>query len=366
MEENYQITRHSSMAVAQNAWIPPSSQHSMKALRIVEKPCPHDELRVQLSKCLTLVDLPVPKPTTGFLLVRIRAAAINPSDAANALGYFPHTTYPRIPGRDWAGIVMEANHPLCDKEVFGTSGRQIGFTLDGPSSEYCLVPEGGIVAMPQDLSFSQAATVGVPWTTAYLMLERAVVTADDIILVLGSSGAVGSAACQLSRARGCKVITAARTSTADINISNGSMVREEVEALTGHGGPSVVLDTVGDPKLMASALDLLRVGGRLAYISAPKSYQAQFSFDMRKLYRTEKSIIGCNSLQHSTEYMCKILQELAPGFRRHGPFKPIEASEIKEIGFEDALEAYRRLWERDVNCTRVHAQFERRVVIKMN
>ena len=219
--------------------------------------------------------------------------------------------------------------------------------------------------MPQDLSFSEAATIGVPWTTAYLMLKRAAVTADDVVIVVGSSGAVGSAACQLSRARGCKVITAARNSTADIDISKGTLECEEVETLTGRGGPSVVLDTVGDPKLMASALDLLRVGGRLAYISAPKSYQAQFSFDMRKLYRTEKSIIGCNSLQHTPDDMCKILQELVPGFTKGGPFQPIEASEITEIGFEDALEAYRRLWEKDVNYKHGNPQLKRRVVIIM-
>ena len=353
------------MAVTQDACTPPSNQNTMRALRIIEQSCPQNESRAQGSKCLTLVDLPIPRPTTGFVLVKIRAVAINPSDAANALGYFPHTTYPRIPGRDWAGIVIEGNHPLYGKRVFGTSGRQIGFTLDGPSAEYCLIPEGGIVAMPQDLSFSQAATLGVPWTTAYLMLKRAFVTVEDVVLVVGSSGAVGSAACQLARARGCVVITAARSSTVDIDISDGSMEREEVEALTERRGPSVALDTVGDPKLMASALDVLRIGGRLAYISAPKSYEAQFSFNMRKLYRTEKSIIGCNSLQHSTEDMCKMLQELVPGFGEDGPFKPIEPSEITEIGFEDAVEAYRRMWDRDVNCTHSHGQKKRRVVIKM-
>ena len=353
------------MAATQDMWIPSSSQHSMKALRIVHKPSSHDELDDQLSKCLTLIDLPVPRPTPGFTLIKIHAVAINPSDAANALGYFPHTTYPRIPGRDWAGIVVEPNHRLYGREVFGTSGRQIGFTLDGPSSEYCLVPDEGMVEMPQDLSFSQAATIGVPWTTAYLMLERAGVAADDDVLVLGSSGAVGTAACQLSRARGCRVITAARTSTADLDISKGSIERDKVETLTERRGPSVILDTVGDPNLMASALDLLRVGGRLAYISAPKSYQAQFSFDMRKLYRTEKSIIGCNSLQHSTEDMCKILQKVGLGFRNDGPFKPIETCEISEIRFDDVLEAYRKLWERDGDCKYDRLQMKRRVVIKM-
>ena len=219
--------------------------------------------------------------------------------------------------------------------------------------------------MPQDLSFAQAATVGVPWTTAYLMLERAVAAAEDVVLVVGSSGAVGSAACQLARSRGCKVITAARTSMADLDISNGCIEHEEVEALTKRLGPSVVIDTVGDPKLMASALELLRVGGRLAYISAPKTYQAQFAFDMKKLYRAEKSIIGCNSLQHSTEEMCQILQELALGFGRDGPFKPIELSEIAEIGFEDALGAYRSMWEREVSSQRTHTSMKRRVVIKV-
>ena len=105
---------------------------------------------------------------------------------------------------------MDGSHPLFGKRVFGTSGRQLGFSMDDPSPEYCLIPEDGLVKMPEGLSMLQAATIGVPWTTAYLMLERPGVCQSDVIVITGSSGAVGSAACQLARACGCKVFTAAR------------------------------------------------------------------------------------------------------------------------------------------------------------
>ena len=56
---------------------------------------------------LALVDVAKPKPAEGEVLVQIKAAGLNPSDAKNVLGIFPYTTLPRIPGRDFAGVVVE-------------------------------------------------------------------------------------------------------------------------------------------------------------------------------------------------------------------------------------------------------------------
>ena len=68
---------------------------------------------------LKLQDLPKPDLKSGDVLVKVKASAINPSDVKNVLGKMSHTTTPRIPGRDFAGVVVEGADSLVGKEVWG-------------------------------------------------------------------------------------------------------------------------------------------------------------------------------------------------------------------------------------------------------
>jgi NADPH:quinone reductase-like Zn-dependent oxidoreductase len=290
---------------------------------------------------LNLVTLPVPSAPPGSLLVRIHATQINPSDAANANGYFPYTTYPRVPGRDFAGSVVSGPDHLRGTRVFASSGREFSFSRDGADAEYCVVPEDCVVPIPEKLNFVQASMIGVPFTTAWIALERARVKAQDSVLVIGAYGAVGTAVCQLAKARGATVITGARRDTADVNLVTDPKM-EGARALTGGAGPSVVIDTVGDVDIMGRALKVLAKRGRLSYISAPKTYSAKFSFDMKAVYRAEKEIIGCNSLNYTMKETADILRLLAPGFAS-GEYQPIDRK-ITEIKLgEEALIAYKEV-----------------------
>lgn len=227
--------------------------------------------------------------------------------------------------------------------MFGTSGKEFSFSRDGAHAEYCVVSEEDVVIIPENLSFVQAATIGVPFTTAWIALKRARTTKDDTVLVIGAFGAVGTAVCQIARARGCRVITAARRTSSDVDLSLDPKL-EGVKALTGGMGPSVVVDTVGDVDLMRSALEILALRGRLSYISAPKTFAAQFSFDMKSVYRAEKEVIGCNSLNYTMKEMADVLRELAPSFTR-GEYE-ISESNIEKVKLgEEALDAYRTLME---------------------
>jgi NADPH2:quinone reductase len=319
------------------------TQKKMRALRIFKESSHSHNTPDVIS--LHFVTVPIPAVAPGSVLVRIYATAINPSDAANATGHFPYTTFPRILGRDFAGVVVAGPSQLQGQRVFGTSGRDLSFTRDGAHAEYCVVLEDGVVVMPADLSFMQAATIGVPFTTAWLALERVHTKPSDTVLVVGAFGAVGRAVCQLARAKGCRVITAARRDTANIDLTMDPKLKG-TKALTDGVGPTVVVDTVGDPHLMRMALDTLALRGRLSYITAPKTFDADFSFDMRSLYRTEKEIVGCNSLNYNAKEMGDILRELAPGFAKEGPYKTYDASELLEVKLaEEALEAYRTVKE---------------------
>src|ERR1700756_865363 len=102
----------------------------MQALRIHEFGS-FEKLRVE--------SLPDPRPDGGDVVVRVRAASLNPSDAKNVLGRMEGTTLPRTPGRDFAGVVITGPSHMIGEEVWGTGG-DVGFTRDGAYAELLLVP----------------------------------------------------------------------------------------------------------------------------------------------------------------------------------------------------------------------------------
>lgn len=149
---------------------------------------------------LRFVDVPTPVPGADEVLVEIKAAGLNPSDVKNVLGRFPYTTLPRIPGRDFAGVVVQGPQALIGREVWGT-GRDLGFFADGSHAQFVKLPATGVAAKPAHLSFAQAASLGVPYTTAWDALERSLVTGETRLLVIGG-GAVATAALALAKVRG--------------------------------------------------------------------------------------------------------------------------------------------------------------------
>lgn len=125
---------------------------------------------------LELVDMPDPLPAADEVRVEIRAAGLNPSDVKNVLGRFPYTTLPRVPGRDFAGVVVEGPKALLGQAVWGT-GREPGFFRDGSHAQFLTLPAAGVALKPESLSFAQAASCGVPYSTAWDALQRSQVKA---------------------------------------------------------------------------------------------------------------------------------------------------------------------------------------------
>ncbi|KAG9513393.1 GroES-like protein, partial [Aureobasidium melanogenum] len=301
-------------------------------------------LQCQTANTLHINTVPKPLPGPGQLLIKVHATSVNPSDILNSVGGFPHTTFPRIPGRDYAGTVVAGSEHLLGSEVFGTSGRSFGFTDDGAHAQYCIVAENAVAQKPKRLSFIQAATVGVPFTTASLMLRRAHVQAHEMVLVIGATGNVGSAAVQLATVKGCTVLTASRGDTTDINLEFDPELEKVFKLTKGHG-VDAVLDTTGDTHLLKTALGILGQGGRLAIVSAPRTGDTDFTFDLKRLYRKEQSIIGSNSLSYSSSEMAAEMRYLVPLFESGQLKAPAEES-LKVVGLDDALIAYKAVKNR--------------------
>src|SRR5689334_10503314 len=174
----------------------------MKALRF-SKFGPPSVLRIE--------EIPRPEPREGEALVKVKAAAINPSDVKNVSGRFSGTTLPRTPGRDFSGVVITGTK-YENAEVWG-SGPGLGITRDGAQAEYVTVPEQALSLKPRTLSLEQAAIIGVPFITAWFALVRAAeLEAGETILIIGAAGVVGRAATQIGNCRKARVLGAGRTS----------------------------------------------------------------------------------------------------------------------------------------------------------
>jgi NADPH:quinone reductase-like Zn-dependent oxidoreductase len=151
------------------------------------------------------VDRPIPGP--GKVLVRVKAAGINPGEASIRKGLFADrwpSTFPSGQGSDLAGIVEEVGPEVTTV----TRGDEvIGFTNDRSSqAELVLVDASNLVPRPPNVSWEQAGALFVAGTTAYAAVRSVALNAGDTVVVSGAAGGVGSIAVQLARNSGAKVI----------------------------------------------------------------------------------------------------------------------------------------------------------------
>lgn len=255
---------------------------------------------------LIIKDIPTPVARTGEVLVQVKAAAVNPSDVKNVLGAMHETTVPRTPGRDFAGVVRKGPDAVAGKAVFG-SGGNLGFGRDGSHAEYVVVPESAVVPMPKNISFEQSAAIGVAYLTASTaLLKAAQLQSGETVLILGTGGAVRSAAARIAHRRGARVIGTVRK-TADlahvrelpvdvwINLETTELP-DGTRAATNGKGAEVVFDLVGGP-MFEKCLSALAWRGRQVAISSSPEHHV--SFDLVNFYHNESQLFGVDSLKVS-------------------------------------------------------------------
>ncbi|WP_236201104.1 quinone oxidoreductase family protein [Pseudomonas pseudonitroreducens] len=266
---------------------------------------------------LSFTEIADPVPAADEVLVEVHAAGLNPSDVKNVLGRFPYTTLPRVPGRDFAGTVVQGPAELLGKSVWGT-GRGLGFSRNGSHAQLMSVPAGGVALMPERLSFAQAASCGVPFTTAWDALERSQVGNATRLLVIGS-GAVGAAAISLAKARGAQVLGAVRRAESQVELqAQGvpSILLGSAETLAAQveehfpGGAEVIFDTTGF--WLPAAVSALATFGRIAIIAAPVDGHVQLP--ALALYRRGGSVVGVNSLLYDTLACAAMLRQFGQWF----------------------------------------------------
>ena len=201
---------------------------------------------------LQVVEVDRPTPGPGKVLVRVKAAGINPGEASIRKGMYADrwpATFPSGQGSDLAGIVAEVGADVANVAI---GDEIIGFTNDRSSqAEFVLVESGNLVPRPAKVSWEQAGSLFVAGTTAYAAVRSVALSAGDTVVVSGAAGGVGSIAVQLARNAGAKVIGLSSEANhnwlADhgvIPVAYGDGVEERIRAAS-EGKVDSFVDTFG-------------------------------------------------------------------------------------------------------------------------
>ncbi len=283
-------------------------------------------------------------PGESDVLIEIRAAAINPSDAKAAIGMMPHAVFPRTPGRDYCGIVRAGPAHLLGKEVFGSSGH-LGIGRDGTHGSHLVVEAAAVVEKPAGLASEEAAGLGVPFVTAMEGFRRSgMPKPGDNVLILGLNGKVGQAAAQIAAWQGARVIGIVRrdepyagfaSSQVEVVNSAAGDAPARMREITGGKGADIIYNTVGDPYYGIGAKSLA-IQGRMIFISAVNKI---VQFDIFAFYRGRHTYVGADSLSLSSVATGSILRELLPGLAS-GALRPFPIAPHAIYPLERAREAY--------------------------
>ncbi|THA34879.1 NADP-dependent oxidoreductase [Streptomyces sp. A1277] len=234
---------------------------------------------------------PDPKVGPDTVLVKVRAAAVNPVDRQAREGNLDgllDAVFPVIPGWDVSGVVVQ---PGVAVDEFAVGDEVIGYVREdflgrGTFAEYVAAPVRTLARKPLSLSFEEAAGLPLAGLTAYQVLHRTLhVREGETVLVHAAAGGVGSLAVQLARHAGCRVIGTASERNHDHLRRLGAEPVEYGDGLAGRlralapDGIDAAFDTVGGEALRASA-ETLAPEGRLASIVDTEvfSYGGRYAF----------------------------------------------------------------------------------------
>jgi NADPH:quinone reductase-like Zn-dependent oxidoreductase len=201
---------------------------------------------------LQVVEVQRPTPGPGKVLVRVKAAGINPGEASIRKGLFAERwpwKFPSGQGSDLAGVVEEVGPGVSNVAV---GDEVIGFTNERASqAEFVVVESGNLVPRPKNVSWEQAGSLFVAGTTAYAAVRSVALSPGDTVVVSGAAGGVGSIAVQLARNAGAKVIGLAGYANHKwlsdhgvIPVNYGDGVEDRIRTASG-GKVDAFIDTFG-------------------------------------------------------------------------------------------------------------------------
>jgi len=308
-------------------------------------------------------DVPVPRPKSGEVLIRVGAAGVNNTDINTRIGWYSKTitgetnlggsqgfdsvndddaswsgtalSFPRIQGADCCGRIVAAGEGvdrtrIGERVIVRNMLRSyldyrpyacwtLGSECDGAFAQYVVAPAAETHRVDCDWTDAELASIPCAYSTAENMLHRAGLSAGERMLVTGASGGVGSAAVQLAKRRRAEVFAVAGAAKAaavaalgaDRVIPRGKNLGAAIEA----GSLDLVVDLVAGPQ-WPDLLDTLRRGGRYAVAGAIAGPLVEL--DVRTLYLKDLTLFGCT-------FQEDIVFENLVGYIENSEIRPVVA-----------------------------------------
>ena len=310
----------------------------MKAIRVHEFGGP---------EVLRLDEVPTPRPGPGEVLVRIRAIGVNPVETYIRAGTYARLpTLPYTPGNDCAGVVEQVGP---DVNEFKPGDRvYTGGSLAGNTyAEFTLCKAEQLHPLPANVSFAQGAAMGTPYATAYRgLLQRGDARPGETVLVHGASGGVGTAAVQLPRAHGLRVLGTAGSDDG-IKLARQQGAHEVfdhrapdhfeqiMKATAGHG-VDVIVELLANANL-GKDLTILATGGRIVIIGS----RGPVEINPRDTMQRDADVRGMILPNTPTAELASIHAALVAGLE-NGTLRPVIG---KEFSLAEATQAHRVVME---------------------
>ena len=273
-------------------------------------------------------DYNVPTPKENEVLIQIKAAAINNTDINTRIGWYSKNdnnaddaswtgeslTFPKIQGADVCGYIVEVGknidssrigeRVLLEPSLQKINGKQLenpwylGSECDGGFAQYTVVSNEHAYKINSTYTDIELASFPCSYSTAENLLTKSNVNQNDIILISGASGGVGSAAIQLAKARGAKIIAITSPSKFDeIKLLGASQVisrHDDIVEVLGKNSITVVIDLVAGES-WGDFLEVLKPHGKYAVSGAIAGPIVEL--DIRTLYLKDLSFFGCTILE---------------------------------------------------------------------
>lgn len=332
-------------------------------------------------------DWPVPAIGPNDVLIRIGACGLNNTDVNTRSGWYSKAvteattgdaykkvddvdpswggapiSFPRIQGADAVGVVVAAGEN-ADPALIGKRAMvdcwlrdwddplnrdktgYFGSECDGGFAAYASADHRNVGVVNSDLTDAELATFSCSYSTAEGMLNRANVGADDVVLITGASGGVGSALIQLAKRRGARVVAlASEAKHKDIEMLGADVMlprapnnlKASLKAATGRDTVSVVADIVGGP-YFGTVIDVLERGGRYTCsgaIAGPIVELDLRTFYLRDLTFTGSTVLPPNVFKDLVGYIER--GEIRPMLAATYPLKELQAAQRAFVGKKHA------------------------------
>lgn len=288
----------------------------MKKMRAIQVPAKGEPMK--------LVEILVPEPAEGQVLLRVEACGICSGDSSTIKGFAP--AYPRIPGHEVVGIVDERGNGSTKWEIgqrvglgyHGGHDQVTGLTIDGGYAEFMIAYEDALVSIPDEVSSEEAAPLLCAGETTFSALRNSSARPGDVVAISGIGG-LGHLAVQYANKAGYRTVAISRGGDKEglarelgAHIYIDSEKEDPATALKTLGGAKVILATAPNASVISSLIHGLGTGGELIIVAGSRDRLELSAMDFLKGSHSVKGSFTGKSKEIEAAVQFSVLTDVRP------------------------------------------------------